>query len=215
MLDLSTNEQALVDFARSEFGEFIAQFLLAGLGEQGEARRSSFVVEFTNDGGAVLCRNLYVEADDLAPEIQTCLPRRREPLVMLALLRLLMTDRNTSSASLYYRHEEVLSLLGWEDTAEHLRVIDETVERYSFLNYRWARSGEELNASDLSFHRSSERLVSGYGHEESGEPGDEDPGQDATRHVDFSAAFIEDLMMKSLFGVNWDKALSLERETTA
>jgi hypothetical protein len=215
MLDLSKNERGLIEFARDAFGEFIVQFLLSGLGEEGEAHRWSFVVTFTDDGGSVLRRSLYVEPDDLMPEIITCLPRRREPLVMLALLWLLTRNRKTPPTSLYYGQAQVLSVLGWEDTAEHRLVIDEVVERYSFLSYRWTLSGEELDASGLSFHRSSERLVSGYGREEAGEPGKEGRAQGVTHHVDFSPTFITDLITKSLFGVDWNKARSVEREAVS
>lgn len=212
MLRLSKDEQKLIEFARDEFGESIVQFLLAGLGEEEEAHRWAFVVAFTDESGTVQHRGVNVEADDLMPEIPTYLPRGREPLVMLALLRVLICDRTALQASLYYDQEEVLSFLGWEDTAEGRRAIDEAVERYSFLNYRWALSQEELDARGLSFYRSNERFVSGYGHGETSEP-EEGRAEGVTRCVDFNAAFISDLMKRSLFGIDWYMVSRVERET--
>lgn len=210
MLELKTAEREIVESAHSEFGEFIARFLLAGLGEEEEARRRSFVVTFTGDDGTALRRRLHVEADDLMPETPTFLPRQRDPLVLLALLRLLTRGRETRPASLLYDPTEVLSLLGWDDSEENRLEIEEAVERYFFLSYRWEMSAEELDTRDLAFHRSQERLISGYGHGEADGPGEGHAGHVVNR-VDFSSAFVEELTGKSLFGVNWGRVRSVER----
>jgi|SRR5579885_289063 len=213
MLRLLKDEQKLIEFARDEFGESITRFLLAGLGEEGEVRRWVFVVTFTDEGDRELHRSVYVEADDLMPEIPTSLPCRREPLVLLALLRLLMRGRETSPATLFYSPREILDLLGWEDSAETRLAIEEAVGRYSFLSYRWEMSAEELSAEDLTFYRSRERLISGYGHDVESEPG-EARADRVTHRVDFSPVFIEGLIDRSLFDISWDRVLSMEIEAT-
>lgn len=157
MLELTKAERRLVESAQEEFGDFLTRLLLAGLGEEAEARRWSFFVTFTGEDGAALRRRLHVEADDLTPEIPTRLPRGREPLVLLALLRLLTRGRVTPPASLSYDPGEVLGLLGWDDVEESRRTVEEAVERYFRISYRWELGAEELNAKDLTFHRSRGR----------------------------------------------------------
>src|ERR1043165_4385658 len=122
MIKLSKLERELLSFAREEFGEYLTQFLLAGLGEEGTTHSWLFIIDFTIDGTS-LHRELQVSDND-QPGAPTCLPQRRDPLVMLALLRLLILQ-DQSSASLSYDMEEVLKLLGWNHTAQSRRMIDE------------------------------------------------------------------------------------------
>lgn len=207
---LSLPERRLLKFALDKFGLPLSQFLLFGLGQESDARRWLVIITFIDKSGTKLRRRLYVEADNLMPDILTLLPRQREPLVMLALLRLLMRDHKVSSASLFYDQNEVLSYLGWEDTAESRLVIDEVVERYSYLTYRWAFSKKELAARKLSFYRCRERFVSRSGYR------DVEEGQDGqlrrvVSYVNFDVDFIKQLISRSLFGVNWDSIISLKR----
>ena len=207
---LSLPERRLLKFALDKFGLPLSQFLLFGLGEESDARRWLFIITFIDKSATQLRRRLYVEADNLLPDIPTLLPRQREPLVMLALLRLLMHDRKVSSASLFYDQKEVLSYLGWEDIAESRLVIDEVVERYSYLTYHWAFSKKELAARKLSFYRCRERFVSQSGYR------DVEEGQDrqlrrVANYVKFNMEFIEQLLSRSLFGVNWNNIISLKR----
>lgn len=206
-LRLSRPERRLLKYAHDTFGEPLSRFLLSGLGEEGEARRWLFVITFTGEGGDVLRRRLYVEADELAPEIMTSLPRGREPLVILALLRLRVRGHKPPPASLFYDQEEVLKLLGWEDTAESRLRIDEAIDRYTYLAYRWALSRKELSARNLSFYRSRERFVSGYGYHDVEE--EEGRMKRVSNRVDFNAAFLKELMNRSLFQVDWNGIQSL------
>jgi hypothetical protein len=208
---LSGPERSLLQFSQDTFGEHLTRFLLSGLGKEDEARRWLFIIRFTDEEGTTLRRRLYVEADDV-PEVVTSLPRRHEPLVMLALLRLLTRDRRAVPASLFYEQEKVLKLLGWEDTVESRLVIDEAVDRYSYLTYRWALSRKELAAGNLLFYRSRERFVSGYGHSDAE---DEDGHvKRVINRVDFSTPFVEGLVGRSLFGLNWDNAKSIKHRVS-
>jgi hypothetical protein len=208
MLELTTAERALVESARDEFGGPLTRFILTGLGEEGESRRRSFIVTFINDDGAAQRRRLHVEADDLMPETPTCLPRRREPLVLLALLRLLTRGRGTTQASLSYDPGEALSLLGWDDNEGSRLAVEEAVERYFFLSYGWELGVDELRAKGLTLHRSRERIISAYSH---GVAGEERVGC-GVNVVDFGPAFIEELTGMSLFGVKWDAVHNVEVE---
>jgi hypothetical protein len=95
MSELSSAEQNLVSFAREEFGESLAQFLLNGLGAVPEAQRWHFTITFTNNEGTAQERRL--EAITYEPtDGQSFLPRGRDPLVLLALLRLLFESNQQS-----------------------------------------------------------------------------------------------------------------------
>lgn len=212
-MELSPPEQQLLDFSHERFGGPLSRFLLSGLGEEGEARSRVFVITFTGKAGSLIRRQVHVEADDLIPDIPTCLPRAREPLVLLALLRLLTSIAEIIPATLFYDPTEVLGLLGWENSAENRLAIEEVVERYSLLSYRWEMSAEELSAERLSFHRSKERFVSGYSHGEADEPDEGHRGCGVNR-VDFSLSFVEELLGRSLFGVDWDRVINVEIAAT-
>jgi hypothetical protein len=208
-MELSPPEQQLLDFSRERFGGPLSRFLLSGLSEEREARSRVFVITFIGNTGSLVCRRVQVEADDLAPDIPTYLPHAREPLVMLALLRLLTSIAEIIPVTLFYEPTEVLGLLGWENSAENRLAVEEVVERYSLLSYRWEMSAEELSAERLSFHRSRERFVSGYSHGEADEL-EEGHGRRRVNRVDFSLSFVEELLGRLLFGVEWDRVSNVE-----
>lgn len=139
-LRLSARERALLEFTLATFGEPLSEFMLAGLAEEAEARSWLFTVRFDDERAVARRREIKVEPDE-RPDVVTLLPRRREPLVMLALLRLLSKEAWPSSPKLSYAQEEVLHLLGWEDSVDARSAIDGAVERYARLSYKWGLSG--------------------------------------------------------------------------
>jgi hypothetical protein len=208
---LSRPERRLLKFALDAFGEQLSRFLLSGLGEEGRRRAWLFAVTFTDGGGVSRRRDIRVEADDF-PDVVTSLPGRREPLVMLALLRLLM-DRQPFSPGLSYDQAEVLGLLGWEDSPDTRLSIDEAVGRYVDLSYRWSPGAEELAEQRLSHYRAWARFVTGCGYRDAGEG----PGgrmMRASNRVEFSSEFVGELANRSVFGVDWNKVISLSRATS-
>jgi hypothetical protein len=200
-MKLSADEQRLLDFAHEQFGEPLSQFLLSGLDKEDEARTWLFTVTVTNERGVDRCREIKVEANE-RPDIVTVLPRRREPLVILALLRLLIVDHKMSSATLSYELEEVLGLLGWEDSAKSRLTIDEAIERYAVMSYYWTLSGEELEEKNLSSYKGQSRIVSGY--DRSAIEG-EGWSKSLPGKVEFGARFIEGLIGRTLFDLDWNK----------
>ena len=205
---LSGPERRLLKFALDLLGEPLSQFLLSSLGEEAEARVWLFTVTFTDERGAGRSRRIKVEPDDI-PGTPCVLPRRREPLVMLVFLRLLIESRRPSSSVLSYEQEEVLSLLGWEDTAESRSAIDQSVKRYARLSYSWGLSGEELAYRKLSFYDAEARFVSGYGFYDSEEDGEY---KRVANRVDFASEFVEELMGRTIFNLDWNKVIGITRE---
>lgn len=211
MSELSSAEQNLVGFAREEFGESLAQFLLTGLGEVPSTQRWHFTITFTDSEGTAQERHL--QAITYEPtEGQSFLPRGRDPLVLLALLRLLVESSQQSEVSLFYSRHEVLRLLGLEDAEGTPGEINEAVRRYALLMYRWQMSRGELAGKRLSLYTAREQVISGYSNV--GEPDDEEQadGQvdEEPNEITFNQYFIEGLKRHELFGVDWNKVQSVE-----
>jgi hypothetical protein len=199
-MKLSAPEQRLLDFAHEQFGEHLSQFLLAGLGAEDEVQIWLFTVTFTDKQGVDQCREIKVEADE-RPDIITLLPRHREPLVILALLRLLIVEREMTAATLYYEPKQVLGLLGWEDSVKSRLIINEAIERYFNMSYNWLLNGEELKEKNLSFYNGQGRIISGYGryYTEGVERSKRLAGM-----VEFGAPFVEGLVGRRLFDLDWN-----------
>lgn len=209
---LSQPERRLIKFAIDTFGEPLSRFLLSGLGEEREEGRIwLFTIAFTAHHGVNMNREVKVEADDL-PDIVTSLPQRREPLVILALLWLLLAGSGSSSSSLSYQQEEVLGLLGWQNDTQSRLAIDEAVNRYVDLSYRWTLSGDELAEKNYPHYRGWARFVSGCGYRDI-EQGESGRMRRVANRVEFASEFVSDLMSRSLFGVYWNKVVSLERSS--
>jgi hypothetical protein len=155
---LSRPERRLLKFAIDTFGVPLSGFLLAGLGEEEEEARSwLFSVTFEDNGGVLRRRDIRVEADE-RPDVVTSLPGRREPLVLIALLWLLMREHKSPVSRFSYGREEVLRVLGWDETPELLSAVDEAVNRYVNLTYTWTLSAEELSERNLNKYRGWTRL---------------------------------------------------------
>lgn len=78
------------------------------------------------------------------------------------------------------------------------------------LSYRWSLGREELAEGNLSHYRGWARLVSGCGYRDAAE---EVGGRvkRVSNRVQFASESINELMSRSLFGVEWNSVSSLER----
>jgi hypothetical protein len=206
-LVLSDHERILLKFALDQFGEPLSRFLLCGFGEDKVVPRWLFTIAFSGERDVRHSREVRVEADD-RPDITPSVPRHKEPLVALALLRLLIVDHKLASSRLPYVQAEVVELLGWEDTQESRLSIDEAVSRYFTLSYEWVLGERELVEANLSFFHGSSRFISGYGYQTAEEDGKARP---TMNNVEFNAEFVKGLVGRSLFGINWDSVSSVER----
>jgi hypothetical protein len=176
------------------------------LGEEGAGRRWLFTITYAGGDGARLQRR--VEAISHEPADGPALfPRRRDPLVLLALLRLLLSGGHASWYELSYDRRDVLSLLGWGDSREEASEIDEAVERYSLITFRWGMSRAELARSNLSSYTAKEGVISEYRTIDEGEQ--EGQMRRVVNWAVFSSQFIEGLKRRTLFEINWNRVTSV------
>lgn len=206
---LNRHERRLLKFALGTFGEALSRFLLTGLGEEAVEPRWHFTVAYA--GGDVDAYEGRLQVITHEPlDGQSLLPRWRDPLVLLALLRLLLHPGQESMAPLTYEPGDVLRLLGWPDDQDARRELDEAVGRYSYLTYKWEMSGAGLSRRGLSLLKGREQVLSSYTtvDEEAGGAG---RARRVFSRVVFNTAFIDSLRRRSLFDVDWNNVSSLER----
>lgn len=201
------SERRLLEFALDLFGEPLSRFLLSGIGEEAETQVWLFSVSFDDGSGVARSREIRVEPDDIPGEPRV-LPGRHEPLVMLALLRLLLEAHGPPS-TLSYSQEQVLNLLGWEDDETTRSAIDQAVKRYARLSYSWSLSGEELTDRKLSFYNAESRFISGYGYYNAEENGEY---KRVANNVQFSSVFVEGLIHRTGFNVDWNRVSEITRD---
>lgn len=202
-MNLSAAEQRLLDFAREQFGEHLSQFLLAGLGEEEVGQRWRFTITFTSGENSFLER--HVEVITYGPAGgSSYLPRGSHALVLLALLHLLMNGGQGSLNALRYEQAEVLSLLGWGDTEEARGEVDEAIARYFKLTYQWKMNESELANAGLSFYTADEAMIS--------EVTSIDAEDGKSTRVVFNEHFIEQLLNRLLFGIDWNNVRSVLRQ---
>ena len=201
---LTASERRLLKFAVDNFGEPLSRILLAGLWEDGVEQRWQFNITFTDTGAATYECRLQVITYELI-EGESYLPRRRDPLVLLALLHFLLGETGEPKTELTFEPRDVLTGLGWRNTDEARREVDEVMERYSALTYMWILSGGE--STQKGWVKGRERLFSNYRTiDEEGQNG----GRQEFRHIVFNTAFIDALRRRTLFGVDWGRVTSIK-----
>lgn len=121
----------LESFIRETFGDEFASVLLAGY--DGEAGRGELIVWFSPGavGEGSTRRSLAVTGE---------LPHGREPLVLAALLKLLLS-RVSFSPVLEFEMPEVLDSLGWPETPSTRGEVDRVIRKYLGLSYEVRREG--------------------------------------------------------------------------
>lgn len=200
---LSTSERQLLKFAVDNFGESLCRILLAGLGWDGGEQRWHFSIVFTDMGEATYECHLQIITYELDDE--SFLPRRRDPLVLLALLQLVLDEAKNTKTELMFKPEDVLSGLNWQDTDEARREIDEAVERYSALTYMWI-----LNYGDTTQKRKVKGMECLFSNFRTLDEEGENGRRQEFRHIVFDTAFLNNLRRRKLFGVNWERVTSIK-----
>ncbi len=198
------DEHPLIAFARDAYGEHLCALLLDGYKDPAPARGRSFVIRLAPAGE----RYLKVNADEHVGA-EPALPYGDDPLVLLALLKLLPEGGDPERPRVTFEHEDVLRLLGREASAESRALVDGAVARYFDLTYQPVKTLEELAGRAPVVFIHMIRMISRYDFVEA--PGENGSGPRRVENgVNFNKDFFENLRRRSLFGIGWDSVRSIE-----
>jgi len=197
----STAEHSLIDYMQEAFG-LLATLLLTGYGESKVTQSRSFTI-LTDNFGVKTRHSITLRAGD-----SSGLPYQREPIVLLALLKLsLIGDQ---SSALLSPADAIRHLLGWEDSEETNSAIATAIRKY--FNVCYIRT-DDIN---YTFPDRSERLTGMYSLLRYCEFGS-DLKMDEERFeavlVEFSENVIKELFERRLFRINWLAATTLAPAT--
>jgi hypothetical protein len=141
-----TAEQGLIDYMQEAFG-LLATLLLTGYGESKIKQSRSFTI-LTDNFGVKTRHSITLRAGD-----SSGLPNRREPIVLLALLKLSIGDQYGAVRS---PADAVRRLLGWEESEETDSAISSAIRKY--FNVCYTRTDD----ISYTFPERSERLTGMY-----------------------------------------------------
>jgi hypothetical protein len=143
----------------------------------------------------------------LVSDAPSSLPSDGEPLVLLALLKLVWSDA-TPRTHLAFTHGTLLRELGWGNVKETRRLIDRAVERYYFLSLE-KEVPQDTGAEEGRFHRVlAQRIMTNYSYYSEDDETDGE-GERLDSWVAFNPTFIQGLIDRSLLGIGWSRALTL------
>jgi hypothetical protein len=195
-------ERDLVRYMQEAFGS-LATLLLMGYFES-EVKQSRSLTILTNNFGVKTRHWMTLRAGD-----SSGLPFQREPIVLLALLKLMLIgEHGVTGRAILSPGESVRRVLGWEESAETELAISSAIRKY--FNVCYVRTDDIT----YTFPERTERLVGMYrllrycefGH---------DLGVDSeTDHlegvaVEFSENIVQEFFERRLFRINWLAVTSL------
>lgn len=130
----SPGSEASPHIARSHraFGLFPNALLLSGYGDRDEdiINYRSFTATVDDGLGGQVERKLEMSTDSKAG-----LPRGKDPIVLLGLLKLLF-DRGAPTNAISFRKQELMDVLGWENNSYTQEDIEGALNRYYNTSFR-------------------------------------------------------------------------------
>lgn len=199
-------ERRLIEYLERHCGKHLSAILLAG-GEQPPAVRRIFLVTSRGERGET--RDKYIEFGRWDPRID--LPHGQDPLTLVALIRLLF-ERGTmteAACTITVDHTALLRLLGVKDSFEARRLLREALERYENLrlNEVFVRQTKKGPKESGSGHLS--RVIT-YQEAETVKGGTTGWGTRLRIAVEFDYVFVDNLRWGTLFGVDWQRVISVK-----
>lgn len=187
-----------------QFGEHLSALLLSGSGTKRWVQRRGLVISTTDRVGTQEEHSVV-----LLTEGASFLPYGQDPIVLAAHLRML-SDRG-AAGRLSYDLFEMLEALGWVDPVQGLKAIEGALYRYFRMSYGSAGRRGHPMAPQAEGVTAERRLLSSYDFEHEPVRG---RGGCPTLHtvVEFSQRFLDQLRLRSLFGIDWDLVRSVHSE---
>ena len=179
------------------------------LGDYGSRQRRLTQVFLVTifDGNQELKLNLEIKTED-----RWGLTCGREPLVVIALLKLLFARSDVLTGRASYTYEEVLKLLGWKDTKRSRDDIRDSIDINFIQSYNLS---EKRDAPETPlFYLRRQHFITGYEFIESADDSDQ-WGEVAFYRgdflIDFNPDFIYALRERSLLGIDWNRVTDVTR----
>jgi hypothetical protein len=124
-----SSEENLIRYMKEAFG-YLATLLLTGYGESEVTESRSFII-LTDNFGVKTRHWITLRAGDLSG-----LPSQREPIVLLALLKLtLVGGEGVVGDSIRSPSEAVGGLLGWENSEDTVLTVSSALRKYFHMSY--------------------------------------------------------------------------------
>lgn len=192
--DQTPTEQRLILDIKQYFGDALAQLFLAGFGDDELVTARSFLVEPEE-------LNIYCSLN-ISTEDPEGLPKGQEPLVLLALVKILKEDLTGIGTMIPSPVSHLRGILGWEDSDESHRIIHRAIRKYFNLSYvtiiKLSQSLDEAAAYTIVMRRLMVSCVYRAGKE-----GISDPEAKICQYIEFNKEMREELMEGELFGLKW------------
>jgi hypothetical protein len=179
----------------------LATLLMTGYGESKIKQSRSFTI-LTDNFGVKTRHSITLRAGD-----SSGLPNQREPIVLLALLKLSIDDQYSAVRS---PADAVRRLLEWEESEEADSAISTAIRKY--FNVYYTRTDD----ISYTFPERSERLTGIYRllrYCEFGSDSNSEGDRLEAVIVEFSENVIRELFERRLFRINWQAATSLAPAT--
>jgi len=192
----------LLSFAKTEFGEHLTELLLSGYDVEQVVLRRRYTVNLQGDSG----REITVE---VATDASTGLPAGWEPLVLVALLKLLLASGRSPTVSVSYSLRELLKKLSL--SAGDRRAVEQAIEDYYHLSFIKHEVVEVVAGEGPVGRTRVLRPIVEWERREETASGDRLVVPKDGR-VRFNAEFVEQLKERSLLGIEWNLIQSLIRQ---
>jgi hypothetical protein len=195
----TTAEQGLISYMREAFGP-LATLLMTGYRESELKQSCSFTI-LTDNFGVKTRHSITLRTAD-----SSGLPYQREPMVLLALLKLsLIGDQCGAIPS---PTDAVRRLLGWEKSEDTDHAISTAIRKY--FNVCYTRTDDIA----YTFPERSERLIGMYRLIRYCEFGTNTAGPELEDRfggiaVEFSENVVREVFERRLFRINWLASISL------
>jgi hypothetical protein len=196
--------QRLISFINEVCGEHLATLLLGDYGNP-QRRLSQIFLVTVKDRTQELVLNVEIKTED-----KWGLTCGQEPLVMIALLKLLFARRKLLTGTASYTYEEVLHLLGWRDTRQSRHDIKDAIDINFIQSFNLSADTAE---TPVSFRR-RQHMMAGYGFIEAADNSDSLGETSLYRGdflIDFNLDFVQGLCKRSLLGINWNLVIAMKR----
>lgn len=195
----TTAERGLINYMREAFGP-LTTLLLSGYCEAEIKQSRSFTI-LTDNFGVKTRHSITLRTAD-----SSGLPYQREPMVLLALLKLSLVGDQCSA--ILSPIEAVTQLLGWEESEETDHEVSTAIRKY--FNVCYTRTDDIA----YTFPERSEQLIGMYRLIRYCEFGTDTPGPEPEEGfggiaVEFSENVVREVFERRLFRINWLASVSL------